>query len=218
MERTILIQHGNLANTVTTPETEINKEGCQSLFELSKKICKKDKYCGLAMNQIPLELIKQHTGYQDYHRIIFLRPEGEESSVTEDTLIVNPQIEIKTRDTYFGLEGCGSVDFGQTLMLVERPADFKLKGLFYMSGMGIPKYEEVESKNLKYFNASQHEIDHLDGKTALDFPNRLLVFDPLNEKCLNIINAVKQVFLPKGKTGMYFSINGRVQRFDFDKF
>jgi len=213
MERTILIQHGNLTNTVTTPETEINKEGCQSLLELSEKICKKDKYCGLAMNQIPLELIKQQTEYRGHHRIIFLRPEGGKSSITKDTLIVNPQIEIKTRDTYFWLEGCGSVDFGQTLMLVARPANFKLKGLFYVSGMDIPEHKEVDSENLNRFNAGQHEINHLDGKTALDFPDRLFPFN--DEKCLNIINAVKQVFLPKGKTGMYFSVNGRVQRFDF---
>jgi peptide deformylase len=217
MERINLIQHGELKKASIVPVSRITEAGCSDLFGLSKEICEVNNYCGLAMNQIPLEVIKQYTRYKTHHRIIFLRPEiygGGESSVLEDTLIINPRIEVKTRDDYLGLEGCGSVDFCQTLMLVRRPTDFKLSGLFYMSGMGKPKYEEVESRNLEYFNASQHEVDHLNGYTALDFPEKLI--NPLEESDFIVdIDELKQILMDDNGKGLYVYTNDRLQKISY---
>ncbi|MCW1948858.1 MAG: peptide deformylase [Candidatus Shapirobacteria bacterium] len=217
MERINLIQHGELQKTTLIPGSKINGADLKDLFELSKEICQTNIYCGLAMNQIPLELIKQRSGYQSHCRIIFLRPEiygGGESSVLEDTLIINPRIKVKNRETYLGFEGCGSVDFDQTLMLVRRPTDFKLSGLFYMSGMGLPKYEEVESKNLEYFNASQHEIDHLNGYTALNFPEKLV--NPLEESEFIVdIEQLRQILEDGGGKSLYVYANDRLEKIPY---
>jgi hypothetical protein len=99
-------------------------------------------------------------------------------------------------------------------MLVRRPTDFKLSGLFYMSGMGLPRYEEVESKNLEYFNASQHEIDHLNGYTALNFPEKLV--NPLEESEFIVnIEHLKQILENDGGKSLYVYTNDRLEKIPY---
>jgi peptide deformylase len=206
MEKISLVQHEDLVKVQPTSERQLREVDFNGLFDLSKQICEVNGFCGLAMNQIPLFIVREYVNCDNYYRVIFLRPGskgGGESSVIEDTLIFNPRIQIRGRDNYLSLEGCGSIDSGKNLMIVRRPANFKLTGLFYMSGMGRPRQEEADSEKLIELNASQHEIDHLNGKTALSFPRRLV--NPFTERGYIFDLKLLQQVLVREKKSLYIS-------------
>ena len=212
MERIKLIQHGELPKTRSISELQFMRTDFTPLFHLSQEICNTGGYCGLAMDQIPV--IERYLGKGDYYRAIFLRSEsnGGESSVRADTLVLNPKIELTGDEEYTQIEACGSIDFCESLMVVRRPTNFSLKGLFYTSDDKRPRYKEIVLENLKGFSAIQHEIDHLDGKTALDFPARLA--DPLSVmRKSELIRLMEQ----NGKNCVYFSKEGRIQKLSVEE-
>jgi peptide deformylase len=215
MEKISLLQHGELEKVAPTSESKFKRINFESLFNISREICEACDFGALAMNQIPQPILKQYLNGDIYYRVIFLRPESEgggESSVEQDTLIFNPEIKFR-RGIYLSLEGCGSIDKGRTLQVVKRPANFSLDGLFYTEGMEKPEYKKVISKKIKDLNATQHEVDHLNGYTALSFPKRLVSFEDkhINRKTLRRIVLINQ------REGIYFSKNGKIKRVGLDE-
>jgi hypothetical protein len=186
-----LIQHQDLKPVPLEAKNNIPYLDYKSVFKLSQRICDLDRYAGIADNQIPLDLIKEYTGDIQHRHIIFLRQNQiypNKGTVLEDTLVINPLIKIDPQSGLIpSLEGCGSIDYGQSKMCILRPVVFTLEGYFWHPGMNRPLANTKPGFCL--YDATVHEVSHLHGKTALDFPDLIInPFDKTGYRIFRILN------------------------------
>ncbi len=145
---------------------EISAKQLDLWLDFAREVCSTHGFLALAFTELKPEA-RDFLGFSENlpPRVIFYREKVEEDGV----LIINPQAEIPV----FGnpkipqLEGCGSMDFGKSLYFIKRPEVSVIRGFFY-DEYGL-KQGFYEPKSI-YDDRSIHEIDHLNGHTALDFP------------------------------------------------
>lgn len=174
-----LLQHNELKKVSKLPSHRINKIDFKPIFNLCQQLCNQTNWAGLSVNEIPLDVWKEFTGLNNYINAIFLRPNNKNPNrctFTTDVLIINPGFSSDLRKGFFPhLEGCGSINFGETLFLIDRPMDFTVSGHMFTPDINCPQFRHVNSKSV-YRDMTRHEVDHINGLTAIDTPG--LIFDP----------------------------------------
>lgn len=162
-----LLQHGELSRAEKIKDPENISGGKLDLWlNFAREVCSTHGFLALAFTELKPE-IREYLGFgRDLQpRVMFYREKVEEPGF----LVINPIAEIPV----FGnpkipqLEGCGSLDFGKSLYFIKRPEVSVIRGFFYNGEYDLQPFYEPKSI---YDDRSIHEIDHLDGKTALDFP------------------------------------------------
>lgn len=120
-----------------------------------------DRGIGLAANQVGI-----------LKRMIVMDVGGDNSLTEEEKPIqpkiykfINPIIEEESEETVLFEEGCLSAP-GQRV-LIERPISIRLR---YLDENGAEKAENFEGLQARCI---QHEIDHLNGKTMLEYLSKL---------------------------------------------
>lgn len=178
-----LLQHGELpvAKEIADP-LAIAPEKLEMWLNFSRELCNKQSFICLALTQLKPE-VKNFLGFSDElpPRVMFIRDHMKKSGM----LVVNPEIGIAlgTRHAPF-LEGCGSIQNAKVVYFIRRPVDVTVYGYFY-NGLKLRKGEYIP-ENLA-INFSIHEIDHLNGKTALNRSRDIL--DPRNKNTWKYIRG-----------------------------
>lgn len=162
-----LLQHGELpvAQKIKNPEN-ISSGTLDLWLNFAREACSVHGFLALAFTELKPE-VREYLGFgKDIDpRVVFYREKVEEPGF----LIVNPVAEIPVFNNpkTSQLEGCGSMDYGKSLYFIKRPEVSVIRGFFYNGEYDLQPYYEPKSI---YDDRIIHEIDHLNGKTALDFP------------------------------------------------
>jgi hypothetical protein len=161
-----LLQSGELPKVreIVNPEN-ISEAMLSEWLEFAREVCRKKDYMCLAFSQLKPDVLSA-LGFSDtlpprlfYNRHAVSEP-GE--------LILNPSIGIPlVNEKVPILEGCGSIDYGRIFHFIKRPQEIYVSGYFF-DGQNFSKssYEYLDP----YSDWSIHEVDHLNGKTAMDSP------------------------------------------------
>lgn len=155
------------------------------LFHMGQAICFTRGFDALAFTQITKQTF-EHFGFSRYFtNAIYMG--HEHTGQFHDSLILNPQIEVKPGTPYMAVvESCGSIDDCQTSMVIKRPQSVVLSGIVFH-----PRTGSIAVKNVpvEWLSAAllDHENVHLEGNSALAYPETICDiatfrnnWDPLN--------------------------------------
>lgn len=177
-----LLQHGDLkkANNIDSPE-KISLPLLNSWLTFAQDTCNMQGFQCLAFTELP-ETTREILGFSKKlpPRVIYHRS----SMSNKGQFIINPTINTNfPKNPLIPIfEGCGSIKHGKLWYYIKRPGVLTVRGWFYD---GISYYKDMIKSADPYIDLTIHETDHLDGKTAIDFPN--LFCDLQSEKTWSLI-------------------------------
>ena len=173
-EREKLVQYNELsvAQSLTSPE-RIPLEQLHSWWQIAHETCVTRGFAGIAFNQFPGRTLGE-IGFGGLRpRIIYLSSENTYEDPLCDRLMVNPTNFVIDSDGYYpNLEACGSItdrDGSYVWMFVMRPRRLLVHGWTWKPG----EQKVTEMLFVAHSNISaivHHEMEHLDGLTALSYP------------------------------------------------
>jgi peptide deformylase len=181
IHKTDLLQSGEIkpASEILNPETLTEKE-------LLPMVCVATLYCishhfnAVAYTQFPDQIYDHVNAKKDLNNIIYVGFNNENDPLN-DLIVINPHISFLEKNRFhISIEGCGSLEMGRIRMAIKRPNRIKLSGYFWKIGMELPQTNTVELSNWPS-SMIQHESDHLIGKDATFFPERILDITNLNK-------------------------------------
>lgn len=157
----VLIAPHTILSTVTTPVKVVDDVIKQQLKDMAETMYT-DNGIGLAANQVGIS-----------SRMLVMDVGDDNSTVRDQTesiepklfCIINPEIEWASEEKSTMEEGCLSVP-GQGIP-VERPNSVRIK---YLDENGTEKTETLHGLQARCI---LHEIDHLNGKTMLEYLSKL---------------------------------------------
>lgn len=161
-----LLQHGQLVPAKEIEEPfDISKNKLDLWLSFARDLCDTQGFQCLAFTELS-DPIRNKLGFSKNlsPRVIFYRTKMEERG----QLVINPKVEVaKNGFSAPVIEFCGSIGHGKFCYFIKRPIYLTLKGIFYDGN-------KLQSSSFTPFNGycdlSLHEIDHLDGKTAINDP------------------------------------------------
>lgn len=164
-----LLQHGQLvaAEEIKKPFA-IPTGTLATWLSFTQEACNTQGFLCLAFTELASH-IREALGFSKdlLPRVIYYRTEMSEKGI----LVINPKISTnlngKENPDIPIFEACGSIDNGRLWYFINRPAHRRMEGLIY-NGDKLKKKTIVP--NDPYNDLSLHEVDHLDGKTALSRP------------------------------------------------
>lgn len=180
VKTTDLLQSGEirLASKILNPETLTEKE-LFPLVYMAGIYCVSHRFNAVAYTQFPVQLYSCVKARGDLKNIIYFGCNNENNPLI-GSIVINPHLSFLEKGKYYiSIEGCGSIEMGRIQMAIKRPKSIRLNGFFWQIGMECPQKRTVK---LSDWPASvvQHENDHLNGKDATFFPERIL--DMVNPK------------------------------------
>lgn len=180
IKTTNLLQSGELkpASKILNPET-LTKEELLPMVFTAGVYCVSHHFNAVAYTQFPDQLFSCINARKDLKNIIYFGCNDVNSPLI-DLIVINPRFSFLEENKYhFSIEGCGSIEMGKIQMAIKRPRTIKLSGHFWGIGMEHPQRKMVKLSNWPS-SMVQHENDHLKGKDATFFPERIL--DMINPK------------------------------------
>jgi hypothetical protein len=180
IENERLVQYSELKPTekVDSPD-KIPGKILQSWWNAAKNICERDGYTALAFNQIPKETLSK-LGFEGVNpSIIYVGNIDRSHGSISKQLLINPEIQTTNiLGDDVSIEACGSIidrDGINPEMFVLRPAVIVGGAYFWKPGEAKASPKEF-STALASGSVIQHEVKHLEGKTALSDPSQILDF------------------------------------------
>jgi peptide deformylase len=157
---TVLIAPHPILSTKAEPVATVDKEVIQQLHNMAETMYE-DRGIGLAANQVGI-----------LKRMIVMDV-GDDNSLTEKAhpidqklfYFVNPVVEWESDETVVFEESCLSVP--DQSIPVERPTSIRLR---YLDEGGTERIEDFHGLQARCI---QHELDHINGKTVLEYLSKL---------------------------------------------
>ena len=192
-----LLQHGELraARPIAHPE-KLSVASLHSWLSFAQSVCDTQGFQCLAFTELP-KTTQEVLGFFATlpPRVIYYRTDVSQKG----QLIINPIIDTDFPDnpSIPMFEACGSIEHGKLWHFIERPASKTIKGWFYN---GKSYREQIIEPTDPYVDLSIHETDHLDGKTALNFPH--IICDLQSRKAWALIRKWYGNYSPKEMRAM----------------
>lgn len=188
VKTTDLLQSGEIrpASKILNPETLTEKELFPMAF-MAGIYCASHRFNAVAYTQFPDQIYSCVKARGNLKNIIYFGCNDENNPLI-NSIVINPHLSFLEKGKhYISIEGCGSIEMGRIQMAIKRPKSIRLNGYFWQIGMECPQKRNVK---LSDWPASmvQHENDHLKGKDATFFPERILDLISPNESFLKNID------------------------------
>jgi len=189
VKTTDLLQSGEIrpASKIPNPETLTEKE-LLPLACMASIYCISHRFNAVAYTQFPDQLYGCVKARGNLKNIIYFGYNDENNPLT-NLIVINPHLSFLEKSKHhISIEGCGSIEMGRIQMAIKRPRTIELSGYFWQIGMESP---QKRTEKLSDWPASmvQHENDHLKGKDATFFPERILDIINPNKSFLENIGS-----------------------------
>lgn len=167
----MLVQQDNLEAVDTIPDPEsIHPKLLEEWYNTANQIADYGKrFSGLAFNQIP-ESITRQLGFCETvpKHVVYLYP---------STLLLNPMIVNASDTMQLSAESCGSIRNNQYLYFIHRPMDLTIQAHVWRRFTKQRLQPQLLHLHQENAIVIEHEIQHLEGNTSLDYPERFLDLD-----------------------------------------
>lgn len=180
-----LLSYKELKPAETIDVDSLSQEELFQLYELGRKVSTKRGHVAVAYTQLPDEFFDKNT--PKFKNVIFTQ--AYEDSTLPEGMIVNPTIEIPDDANWVAsIEGCGSLP-PQLYMVMLRPKTVILNGIAIdRDGNKSPLSGRIVDGITSLI--IEHESHHLQGKTALDYPDRFVDFPNVKKSDWNGFDAI----------------------------
>lgn len=189
VKTTDLLQSGEIrpASKIVNPET-LTKEELFPLTHMASIYCVSHRFNAVTYTQFPDQLYSCVKARENLKNIIYFGSDDGNSPLT-NLIVINPSFSFLEKSKYYiSIEGCGSIEMGRIQMAIKRPRTIKLSGYFWQIGMESPQKRTVILSDWPS-SMVQHENDHLKGKDATFFPERILDMINPNKSFLENIGS-----------------------------
>jgi len=179
-----LVQYSELKPTeeVDCPE-KISTEALLNWWNVAKDICDTNGYTALAFNQIQRNTLSKLGFDVERPSIIYVGEIPSHLGTISEQLLINPNIQtIDILGDGVAIEACGSIIDSDNInpeMFIIRPAVIIGGAYFWEPGKTGATYKEFSTAQVSG-SVIQHEVKHLEGKTALSDPSQILDFSDVH--------------------------------------
>jgi peptide deformylase len=179
-EKEKLVQYSELkpAGEIDSPE-KISTAVLLNWWKEAKHICLSQKFTAIAFNQMSRPTLSRLGFKEENPSIIYIGKVSNTKGVISEQLLINPEIQIiDVLGNSLSVEGCGSITDSDGViprMFIVRPTVIRGAAYFWKPEDKTALYKEF-STALTAGSVIQHEVKHLEGKTALSNPNQIIDF------------------------------------------